>query len=125
MSLMIGVSGIRGIIGQTMTPQLATSAGCAMATFVKGGRVVVARDSRPSGSMVQAGVVSGLMAGGCEVIEDLPFLYDVPVTVDLPEQVKKAMLIPANVELEMTKEKGTVNVTVPQFQCHTCIVFEY
>ncbi len=69
MSLMIGVSGIRGLIGQTMTPQLAVDAAGAFATHVHGGRVVLARDSRPSGPMLHAAVLGGLLAGGCEVID--------------------------------------------------------
>ncbi len=69
MSLIAGISGIRGIIGQTLTPGVAVAAGAAMAGQVDGGRVVVGRDSRPSGPMVHAGVVSGLLAGGCEVID--------------------------------------------------------
>ncbi|MCP4590712.1 MAG: phosphoglucosamine mutase [bacterium] len=69
MSLMVSISGIRGVIGQTMTPQLAANAGSALAAHVQGGRVVLARDSRPTGPMVRAGVLSGLLAGGCEVID--------------------------------------------------------
>jgi phosphomannomutase len=69
MSLMVSISGIRGIVGKTMTPHLAASAGCAFATFNHGGRVVVGRDSRPSGEMVKSALISGLLAGGCEVID--------------------------------------------------------
>jgi phosphomannomutase len=69
MSLMIGVSGIRGLVGSTLTPQLVASAGAAFGTHCGGGRVVVGRDSRPSGEMVRAAVISGLLAAGCEVID--------------------------------------------------------
>ncbi|MCB9849554.1 MAG: phosphoglucosamine mutase [Phycisphaerales bacterium] len=69
MTLMVSVSGIRGLIGSTMTPQLATTAGAAFAEAVNGGRVVVGRDSRPSGPMVASGVISGLLAGGCDVVD--------------------------------------------------------
>ena len=69
MSLMISVSGIRGIVGETMTPQLAVDLGCAFASHVRGGKVVLACDSRPSGAMVRAAVLSGLLSGGCEVID--------------------------------------------------------
>ncbi len=69
MALMIGVSGIRGIVGDTLTPQLAASAGCAMATFVGGKPIVLGRDSRPSGDMVRNAVASGLLAGGSDVID--------------------------------------------------------
>lgn len=69
MSLMVGVSGIRGIVGETMTPQLAVRAACAMGAFCDKGRVLVGRDSRPSGSMLRSAVISGLLASGCEVID--------------------------------------------------------
>jgi phosphomannomutase len=69
MALMMGVSGIRGIVGQTLTPQLAASAGCAMAKFVGGKPIVLGRDSRPSGDMVRCAVTSGLLAGGSDVID--------------------------------------------------------
>lgn len=68
MRLMMTVSGVRGVVGETMTPTLAAELGCAFGTYLRGGKVVVGRDSRPSGAMVQQGVVSGLLSAGCEVI---------------------------------------------------------
>jgi len=69
MALMVSVSGIRGIIGKTMTPHLAAAAGGVFADWVDGGPVVVGRDSRPSGHMVASAVISGLLAGGCRVVD--------------------------------------------------------
>ncbi len=69
MSLMMSVSGVRGIIGQTMTPSLAVELGCAFGTHLQGGTVVVGRDSRPSGPMIQNALISGLLATGCRVIQ--------------------------------------------------------
>ena len=66
-----------------------------------------------------------IQRGECEVIEDLPFLYDVPVTIDLPENIKNAILIPDGIQLEIKRDMNKVRVTVPQFQCHCGIVFEY
>lgn len=68
MRLMMSVSGVRGVIGETMTPTLAAELGCAFGTYLGGGKIVIGRDSRPSGAMVQQAVVSGLLACGCEVI---------------------------------------------------------
>jgi len=68
MPLMMSVSGVRGVVGETMTPTLAAELGCAFGTYLGGGKVVVGRDTRPSGSMVQQAVVSGLLAAGCEVV---------------------------------------------------------
>ncbi len=79
MALMAGISGIRGIVGETLTPSLAVEAGSAFAAHLgafgtrngKSGspRVIVARDSRPSGPMVTSGVVAGLLASGYDVID--------------------------------------------------------
>lgn len=69
MALMMSVSGVRGVIGESMTPVLAAELGCAFGTYLGGGKVVVGRDTRPSGPMIQRALVSGLLACGCEVIE--------------------------------------------------------
>jgi phosphomannomutase len=69
MTLMMTVSGVRGLIGETMTPTLAAELGAAFGAHLGGGKVVIGRDSRPSGPMVLAGVTSGLLATGCEVID--------------------------------------------------------
>jgi phosphomannomutase len=65
---MMSVSGVRGVVGESLTPTLACELGCAFGTFLGGGKVVIGRDSRPSGLMVQQAVASGLMASGCEVV---------------------------------------------------------
>jgi phosphomannomutase len=68
MPLMMSVSGVRGVIGESMTPTLATELGCAFGTFLNAGKVVVGRDSRPSGPMIQKAVVAGLQNAGCQVV---------------------------------------------------------
>ncbi|MEZ5400895.1 MAG: phosphoglucosamine mutase [Bryobacteraceae bacterium] len=68
-NLKIGVSGIRGVIGQFLTPRLACEFAQAFGTYVGGGRVVVGRDTRRSGEMIQHAVGCGLLAAGCEVVE--------------------------------------------------------
>lgn len=65
---MMSVSGVRGVIGESMTPTLAAELGLAYGTYLKGGKVVIGRDSRPSGMMVQQAVTSGLLAAGCRVM---------------------------------------------------------
>jgi len=69
MSLMISISGVRGIVGRTLTPRLSAEMACAYGSMLAGHRVIVARDSRPSGLMVQQAVVSGLLATGCRVVD--------------------------------------------------------
>ncbi len=66
---MIGISGIRGVIGDTFTPELITRLGAAYGMFCGGGTVVVGRDTRVSGEMVKHAVLGGLIAMGCRVID--------------------------------------------------------
>ncbi len=71
--LIVSVSGIRGRVGASMTPEVACSFGCAFGTFVRecgwGDRVGLARDSRASGPMLAAAVAAGLQGTGCGVVD--------------------------------------------------------
>ncbi len=68
-SLKIGISGVRGIVGETFTPELACGFAEAFGTYMDGGRILVCRDPRPSGPMVVAAVSAGLLASGCEIVD--------------------------------------------------------
>jgi len=67
--LKIGVSGIRGVVGPFLTPALACGFAQAFGTYVGAGRVIVGRDTRSSGEMLQHAVTCGLLAAGCEVVD--------------------------------------------------------
>jgi len=66
-----------------------------------------------------------IQRGRCEVIEDLPDLYDVPLTFDVPEKVKRIYLVPEMRELPIVKQGSKASVVVPRFQCHCAVVYEY
>jgi phosphomannomutase len=65
--LIVSVSGIRGIIGASLTPELATAFAAALGTHTQGGRIVVSRDGRPSGTLLRHAVLAGLLGAGCDV----------------------------------------------------------
>lgn len=67
--LKIGVSGVRGVVGEFLTPSLTLNFAQAFGTYVGRGRVVVGRDTRTSGPMLQHAVHCGLLAAGCDVID--------------------------------------------------------
>src|SRR5690349_2886624 len=67
--LIVSVSGIRGLIGEGLTPEAATGFAAALATYTRGGRIVLSRDGRPSGLLLRHAVLAGLLAGGCEVVD--------------------------------------------------------
>ncbi len=68
-SLKISVSGVRGIVGDSLTPVLLARFAQAFGTFVGGGRVVIGRDPRTSGEMVRQSVAAGLLSSGCRIID--------------------------------------------------------
>lgn len=67
--LKIGITGVRGIVGQTFTPELAVQFAQAFGSYLDGGRILVCRDTRPSGPMIRSAVLAGLLAAGCEVVD--------------------------------------------------------
>jgi phosphoglucosamine mutase len=67
MKSLFGTSGIRGIVNIDLTPKLALDVGKAIATLHRGGIIVVGRDTRPSGEMLEAALIAGAAAGGCDV----------------------------------------------------------
>jgi phosphomannomutase len=67
--LKIGVSGIRGVVGEFLTPALACAFGQAFGTYVGRGVVLVGRDTRRTGPMLQHAVQCGLLAAGCDVVD--------------------------------------------------------
>jgi phosphomannomutase len=66
-SLKISISGVRGVVGDSLTPELVARFAQAFGTYVGGGRVVIGRDPRTSGEMVRQAVVAGLASSGCRV----------------------------------------------------------
>jgi phosphomannomutase len=90
--LIISVSGMRGIVGRSLTPAIAADYGAVFGTFLKdsvdapGERVsvCVGRDSRVSGMMLTSAVTAGLCAVGVDVI-DLGIVTTPGVSVMLRE----------------------------------------
>ncbi|MEX2404730.1 MAG: phosphoglucosamine mutase, partial [Balneolales bacterium] len=68
MSLMISVSGIRGIFGKDLNPQNLTQFTAAFGTWAQGGTIVVGRDSRVTGELCERIVIATLQSVGCNVI---------------------------------------------------------
>jgi phosphomannomutase len=72
--LIISASGIRGIVGRSVTPELVSRYGAAFAAFVRernpegthGRYVLVGRDSRTSGELLAAATAAGVCAGGVD-----------------------------------------------------------
>jgi phosphomannomutase len=65
---MRSISGVRGIVGQAFSPVLVGRYINAYVQEVGRGRILVGRDTRDSGEMVEAAVVAALTASGCDAV---------------------------------------------------------
>lgn len=68
-TLMVSISGIRGIIGDGLEPEVIVKYTKAYADFIGEGKVVVGRDARITGEMVNQIVTGTLLAKGLDVID--------------------------------------------------------
>jgi phosphomannomutase len=68
-TLKISISGVRGVIGQSLTPTLLTRFAQAFGTHTGSGTVVVGRDPRTSGEMVKHAVIAGILSSGGRVVD--------------------------------------------------------
>ena len=67
--LIVSVSGVRGLVGRGLTPEVAARFAAALGTYANGGPIVLGRDSRPSGRMLRHAALAGLMSAGCRVTD--------------------------------------------------------
>jgi phosphomannomutase len=68
-TLMVGVAGVRGLVGTDLTPEVVARWAAAFGTWAKSGKIVLGRDSRTSGPMFARAATAGLMSVGCQVID--------------------------------------------------------
>ncbi len=70
MGKLFGTDGVRGIVGEKLTPEMALRLGHAIgAYFGKGSRILVGRDVRAGGEMIRDAVIAGLLAEGVKVFD--------------------------------------------------------
>lgn len=67
--LIVSVSGIRGVIGKSLTPGVVTDFAAAYGSRVAGETVVLSRDGRASGPMFRHAAIAGLLSVGCRVAD--------------------------------------------------------
>src|SRR4051812_42248923 len=77
-TLMLSVSGCRGIVGETLTPEVARAFAMSYGSWLRErGRaesagealVVIGRDGRAGGEAIHAGAIRGLGDAGCAVVD--------------------------------------------------------
>jgi phosphomannomutase len=68
-TLKISISGVRGVVGESLTPTLLVRFAQSFGTYTGPGAIVIGRDTRTSGEMVRQAVVAGLLSSGCRVVD--------------------------------------------------------
>ena len=68
-TLKISISGVRGVVGDSLTPKLLTRFAQAFGTHTGSGTIVIGRDPRTSGEMVKHAVVAGILSTGNRVLD--------------------------------------------------------
>lgn len=69
MTLRLASFGVRGFVGQSLTPRVVMDFASAFGSFVEGQRVLLGRDTRYSSPMIHAAVTASLMGCGCEILD--------------------------------------------------------
>ncbi len=67
--LMVSISGVRGIVGESLTPAVIQNFALAFGTYVNQSSIIIGGDSRTSGSFIKNIVKGSLQATGCKVID--------------------------------------------------------
>ena len=68
-TLKISISGVRGVVGESLTPTLLARFAQAFGTYTGPGTIVIGRDTRTSGEMVRQAVLAGLLSSGCRPVD--------------------------------------------------------
>ena len=64
---LFGTNGVRGIVNQDLTSELALRLAMSLGTLTRG-TVAVGQDTRVSGNMLSHAAIAGLLATGCKAI---------------------------------------------------------
>jgi phosphomannomutase len=65
---MVSISGIRGVVGESLTPETIVKYSAAFAEYCGYGTIIVGRDGRITGSSISDIVIATLLQCGCDVI---------------------------------------------------------
>jgi phosphomannomutase len=70
-TLIVSVSGVRGLVGKDLTPELVSRYAAALGILLRGSgsEIVLARDARTSGPMFAVAATAGLQSVGMNVVD--------------------------------------------------------
>ena len=89
------------------------------------GRCTMIRQPEQSRYCISMLYASPIRRGCAEIIEDIIPLYNIRMTAQISETIRRVYLPLSNEDLPYTTENGSVSFTVPELNCHTTVVIEY
>ncbi|MFM8716871.1 MAG: alpha-amylase family protein [Spartobacteria bacterium] len=122
------VNAIRAFLGEglTITTNLPSTARLSLTHQAAERRYVLHLLYAPTVSRGGAIQLSGGNSSGgasVEIIEELPPLHDIEVTLRLPASVQQARLVPQGGVVAFERSGGCVTLRLPKFSCHQMIEF--
>lgn len=69
MSVFFGTDGLRGVVGEELTYDIAFKCGNSLSQNMHGGRALIGRDTRVTGSFLVSALACGLLSGGVDVVD--------------------------------------------------------
>ncbi len=89
------------------------------------GRATMIRQREHSRYCVNMVYASPSKRGEAYIIEDILPVYNIELTLDVPEKIRKAYLGLTGEALAVIEENGKQKVVVPKLECHASVVLEY
>lgn len=68
---------------------------------------------------------SPVKRGVAEVIEDITPLYDIGITLSVPEKIKKISVLNTGKSLDFEEKHGKTSFVLPKLHCHETVIVEY
>jgi len=89
--------------------------------------IVTLQEQRQQNRWVQHNLYASAVRRGkdVEIIEDLPPIYDVGVSVAVPQKAARVYLAPELTELPFEQKDGTISYSIPKLHCHQMVVIQF
>ncbi|MBQ6991157.1 MAG: hypothetical protein IJN58_08870 [Clostridia bacterium] len=94
-------------------------------SLMSAGRATMAHQPQESRYCAHLLYASPVNRGAVEVLEDMPDLYNIPVTVKVPEEIKSVTCITEKQDIPFTKDENGVHFTLPHLRCHALVALNY
>jgi hypothetical protein len=89
------------------------------------GRTRLTKQEDASRYVFHAAYASPIQRGNTCVLEDMPELHDIEVTIAMDEKAKSVRLVPTGEEIAFTQSDNGVRFVIPALQCHCAVEIAY